>query len=89
MIVKKTAATPSLSTDAISVAPSSAPRMPLMTTTSRYITSSAPKVGHQRPCTSRNERPSAATGPRFSDSSAGKLTDHTTVSQMPGMISAM
>ena len=60
-----------------------------MTATSRYITSSAPNTGHQRPLTSWNERPSAATGPMPSDSSAGKLTDHATASQMPGMISAM
>ncbi len=58
--------------------------MPLITATSRYITSSAPNVGHQRPWTSRNDRPSAATGPMSSDSSAGKLTDHATASQMPG-----
>ena len=84
-----TAATASLSSEAISVAPNSTPRMPLITITIRYITSTAPNVGHQRPFTSRNERPSAATGPSPSDSSAGKPTDHATASQMPGRISRM
>jgi hypothetical protein len=63
--------------------------MPPMTATSTYITTSAPNTGHQRPLTSRNERPSASTGPMRSDSRAGKLTDHATASQMPGMTSAM
>ena len=62
MIVVSTAATASLSSEATSVAPSSTPRIPLITSTIRYITSSAPNVGHQRPRMSLNERPSAATG---------------------------
>src|SRR5215203_3799286 len=89
MIVVSTAATASLSSDATNAAPSSTPRIALITNTIRYITTSAPNVGHQRPRTSRNERPSALLPRTSSDSSAGKLTDQATNSQTPGKNSAM
>ena len=48
----------------------------LMMPTRMFISSTAPNVGHHRPLTSWKDRPSAATGLRPSDSSAGKLTVH-------------
>ena len=69
--VVSTPATNSLSSDATRIAPSSTPRMPLITITIRYMTSSAPNVGHQRPLTSLNERPSAFTPRTSSASRAG------------------
>ena len=63
IIVVSTPATNSLSSDATKIAPSSTPRIALITTTIRYMTTSAPNVAHQRPLTSLNERPSAFEAP--------------------------
>ena len=70
-IVVSTAASASLSSDATNAAPSSTPEDPADHSTIRYITSSAPNVGHQRPRDSLNERRAHRPAPRPSASNAG------------------
>jgi hypothetical protein len=60
-----------------------------ITSSRTSITNSVPKVAHQRPFTSRNDRPSDCAGPIPSNSSAGMATAKHTYSQMPGRIRAM